>query len=659
MKKWGSTLTVSGVLCLLTLAGVAHAGEKLKDEDCLTCHADTTLTTVENGKTVSLHVDADKMKQSVHGQMFACVDCHTDVKSLVHTTTPKRPTCTQCHADTANTYAHSYHAKPTKAGAPYAATCADCHGDVHTILPSSDPKSPVAHANVADTCGKCHSQQDLMSTNGTSAQAYFAFESSVHAQALAQGKQNSATCTDCHGTHEIALASDPGAKTNQSHLAETCGKCHTQESQIFTASVHGQGILHGNSMSPDCTGCHGVHAIKSHNDPDSPTAAQNLSRQTCARCHDGNRLSDEFGVPGNKVSSYFDSYHGLATQGGSKVAANCTSCHGVHNILPARDPHSTISEANLESTCGQCHKGVTEKFISTKVHIDPASVVPTKDLGTLINRWVRWIYIVLIICVIGGMLLHNVILWQSKTRQRRAKQGSFMTRMTVNQRWQHLTLLASFILLVITGFALKIPNSWIGHLLVSHAGGERVRSVLHRIAGVVLIGVGTYHIFYLFRTREGRRFLLDMMPKPKDVLDVFGTLRYYLGLSKDRPKFGRFSYAEKAEYWALVWGTVIMAVTGIMMWANVLTGNLLARWWVNVATTIHFYEAIMAALAILVWHFFMVFFDPDVYPMNWAWWDGKMPVEQYRHEHELDTESLATAEKDESAEDETEGPSKE
>jgi hypothetical protein len=84
-----------------------------------------------------------------------------------------------------------------------------------------------------------------------------------------------------------------------------------------------------------------------------------------------------------------------------------------------------------------------------------------------------------------------------------------------------------------------------------------------------------------------------------------------------------------------------MGLTGVMMWAKVWTGNLLARWWVDAATAVHFYEAILATLAILVWHFYQVFFDPDVYPMNWAWWDGKMPVEHYAHEHALDKESPA------------------
>lgn len=97
------------------------------------------------------------------------------------------------------------------------------------------------------------------------------------------------------------------------------------------------------------------------------------------------------------------------------------------------------------------------------------------------------------------------------------------------------------------------------------------------------------------------------------------------------------------EYWALVWGTLIMAVTGVMLWAAITVGNLGLRWWLDVATAIHFYEAVLASLAIVVWHFYQVFFDPDVYPMNWAWWDGQVPLEHYREEHPLDLESVLEA----------------
>jgi cytochrome b subunit of formate dehydrogenase len=403
-------------------------------------------------------------------------------------------------------------------------------------------------------------------------------------------------------------------------------------------SIHGQGIARGNGLAPVCTDCHGIHSIKSHVNPNAPASEQNLSRDICARCHGGVRLSQEFGVPGNRVTSYFDSYHGLATEGGSVVAANCSSCHGVHNILPSSDPHSMINRANLDATCGKCHKGVTQKFTLNKVHLEGSQ---SSDIGTIAVRWVRWFYLVLIFAVIGAMFLHNAILWRSKAVARRRMQNPMMERMSANQRWQHLILLASFIVLVITGFALKFPNSWIAEVL---GMGEKLRSIIHRVAGVMLIGAGIYHLFYLAASREGRRLICDIAPGTRDAVDAWGTMRYYLGLSKEKPKFGRFSYAEKAEYWALVWGTALMAVTGVMMWAKVWVGDLLARWWVDVATSVHYYEAILATLAIVVWHFYQVFLDPDVYPMNWAWWDGKMPVEHYRHEHGLDTEALAEAE---------------
>jgi cytochrome b subunit of formate dehydrogenase len=252
-------------------------------------------------------------------------------------------------------------------------------------------------------------------------------------------------------------------------------------------------------------------------------------------------------------------------------------------------------------------------------------------------RWVRWIYVPLILLVIGAMFMHNAIIWRSKTMARRRTQNPFLTRMTLNQRWQHLILLLSFIVLVITGFALRFPETWFAHTL---GMGENLRGILHRIAGVALMGAGIYHLYYVAFVREGKKLIRDLMPGPKDAVDVWITMRYYLGLSKEKPKFGRFTYAEKAEYWALVWGTALMGLTGIMLWAKVWVGNLLARWWVDVATAIHFYEAILATLAIIVWHFYQVFLDPDVYPMNWAWYDGKMPAELYRHEHELDTEAV-------------------
>jgi cytochrome b subunit of formate dehydrogenase len=635
----GKTLTRIAVVSLLVWGSIAHAEQKPKDADCLTCHSDASMTTEENGKTVPISVDEKKLRHSIHGGMFACVDCHTDVKTLVHETTPLKVRCAQCHADAQEAYTHSTHSRLNSGGKDPAASCEDCHGGAHEVMAADDPKSPVNHANIPYTCGRCHGQKFLMESKGETNQPFLSYQESVHGRATEKGSTKAAVCTDCHGSHSILRANDSKSQIYKFNVPFTCGKCHSAIQTTFMESTHGQAIARGNGQAPVCTDCHGIHSIKSHADPNSPASEQNLSKDTCARCHEGVRLSQEFGVPGNRVTSYFDSYHGLATEGGSVVAANCSSCHGVHNILPSSDPHSTINRANLSVTCGKCHQGVTQKFTQNKVHMDRND---SKDMATLAARWVRWFYLALIFAVIGAMFLHNAIVWRGKAIARRKMQNPFMVRMTANQRWQHLILLTSFIVLVITGFALKFPNSWMADLM-GNGNGEKLRSLIHRIAGVVLMGAGIYHVFYLAIAAEGRRLIRDLAPRPKDAFDAFGMMRYYLGLGGEKPKFARFTYGEKAEYWALVWGTALMAVTGVMMWAKVWVGNLLARWWVDVATAIHFYEAILATLAILVWHFYQVFFDPDVYPMNWAWWDGKMPVEHYRHEHALDSESLDDA----------------
>jgi cytochrome b subunit of formate dehydrogenase len=637
-KRWGAITGVI-VFSLAAWSCCAHAEAKLKDKDCLACHSDSTLSTEVNGKPASLYVDGGKLKHSIHGAILGCVDCHTDVKSLVHEAAPRKVRCAECHADAQQAYSHSLHAKAPRPGSPQAANCQDCHGGAHEVLAAGDAKSPVNHVNIPFTCGRCHGQKFLMESNGESAQPFASYQESVHGRAVEKGSTKAAVCTDCHGAHEILPANDQKSPIYKFNVPQTCGQCHGAIQQTFMQSIHGQGIARGNGLAPVCTDCHGIHSIKSHVNPNSPAAEQNVSRDICARCHEGVRLSQEFGVPGNRVASYFDSYHGLAAEGGSLVAANCSSCHGVHNILPSSDPHSTIHRANLDATCGKCHKGVTQKFTLTRVHLEDG--VHPKDIGSIAVRWVRRVYLALIFAVIGGMFLHNFVIWRSKAAARRRMQNPTMVRMTENQRWQHLILLTSFIALVITGFALKFPNSWFAEAL---GMGEKWRGILHRAAGVMLIGAGIYHIFYVIATGEGRRLIRDIAPAQKDAFDAWGTMLYYLGLSAKKPRFGRFSYAEKAEYWALVWGTVLMAVTGIMLWAKVWVGDLLARWWVDVATAVHFYEAILATLAILVWHFYQVFFDPDVYPMNWAWWDGQMPVDRYREEHGLDAESLAEAE---------------
>lgn len=636
----GFALTLLFTAVILHASGrppVSKPAPKPTADECLACHSDASLTYDVNGKSVSLHVDPKTFKDSIHGGMFTCVDCHTDVKSSAHETPPLKISCATCHADEQAAYDRSFHGKAVQGGNSKAATCVDCHGSPHELLPASDPNSRVHHTNIPATCGACHSQQFVMQDGGQSAQMVASYGLSVHGHAVAAGSEKAAVCTDCHGTHEILDATDAKSPIFKFNVPTTCGQCHDAVSKEFKQSIHGQAIAKGNWQAPVCTDCHGIHSIKSHLDPTSPVAAQNLAQATCAPCHEGVRLTQEFGVEGRRETTYLASYHGLAARGGSQVVANCASCHGVHNILPSSDPRSTINHANLARTCGQCHPGVTEKFTAAKVHVDaPLSA----DVGSKAIGWIRRFYLSMIFAVIGGMLLHNLIIWRSKVVARRKLQHSFVMRMPLRFRLQHATLLTSFMVLVLTGFALKFPDSWFASML---SLGELKRHLLHRIAAVVLIGVSIYHIFDCAFSREGRKLVLDLFPTLDDARSARQNFCYYLGLTSRKPEFARFNYAEKAEYWALVWGMIVMAVTGIMLWAKVLVGNRMPRWWLDVATAIHFYEAVLATLAIIVWHFYQVFFDPDVYPMNWAWWDGKMTLHHYRDEHGLDSAAIANS----------------
>ena len=149
----------------------------------------------------------------------------------------------------------------------------------------------------------------------------------------------------------------------------------------------------------------------------------------------------------------------------------------------------------------------------------------------------------------------------------------------------------------------------------------------------------------------------DMAVRSKDFQDVLGNFRYYLGASKVKPKIARFGYADKAEYWAVVWGTIVMGLTGLMIWFKLGVFRFLPRWAIDIALAVHFYEAVLATLAIVVWHFYHVIFDPDVYPVNFAFLDGRVSEELYREEHESAYEEMQEKNAEESRGDNAEGVS--
>ncbi len=640
-----------------------------KDEACLACHGQAEMKS-EKGKDISIR--PEKHATSVHG-ILGCTDCHTQIKEFPHpakiqrvqcatchtdeaATVPKSvhsalgdaacsschgnvheigaaakiapAKCAECHADEAKEFAASIHGQAAKASDPDAPTCESCHGQVHNILASGDAASTMAKRNQTAACAKCHADAGFVARHKIPiAHPVEQYLQSVHGKAVAQGK-DAAVCADCHGAHKILAARDPQSSVSHWNVAGTCGKCHSEIAKVYLESVHGQAIQAGAVDAPNCADCHGEHLILGPGDVASPVNASHVSAETCGRCHGDARLERRYDLPADRVPSYAESFHGLAKREGSLTAANCASCHGVHNIFRSKDPRSTVNATNLATTCGQCHKGVSEKFAIGPVHVQTSS-----GPAHPVVQWIRWIYWVLIPLTLGFMVVHNFLDWLAKLRRGRPRleSGEYVVRMNLWFRIAHGGVMLSFPALVFTGFALKYPESWWARPFALWGRDDALRGELHRAAAVVLLVSTLYHIIHLAVNGRDRAFLWAMLPKWKDAKDLIGAVLFNLGWRKDPPQFAKFNYAEKLEYWAFLWGTLVMALSGFLLWFNSFTLRHFPKWMTDAATAVHWYEALLATFSILLWHFYLVIFDPLVYPMDLAWLNGKVPAEHYEH----------------------------
>jgi cytochrome b subunit of formate dehydrogenase len=345
------------------------------------------------------------------------------------------------------------------------------------------------------------------------------------------------------------------------------------------------------------------------------------------------KLSEKYGMASKMVVSFLDSYHGLKTKAGDLSVANCASCHGFHRVLPSTDSTSTIHSANLQKTCGECHPGISGKLAATPIH-----GIGGEGLQTKPAEMVEKIYIWAIIVIVGLMALHwlldlfqhiRLLLKKSDTR-----------RMRLGDVCQHTLLMTSFIVLVVTGFSLRFSESWISRLFFGFEGGFELRGTVHRIAAVLLISTVIWHLCFLF-TKRGKQFIKDIFPQfIKDIFPSFTDLKdfslrigFYLGRTKATPLFGRFSYVEKVEYWALTCGIAVMISSGILLWFDNYFIQFLPIGVMDVTLVVHYYEAILASLSILIWHLYATVFNPQVYPMNPSWLTGKMPREMIENTH--------------------------
>jgi len=213
-------------------------------------------------------------------------------------------------------------------------------------------------------------------------------------------------------------------------------------------------------------------------------------------------------------------------------------------------------------------------------------------------------------------------------------------RFSGNFRAQHMVLLLSCLILIITGLPLKFHEARLSQLFFDLVGGVQVSTLLHRIGAVGLIGVGVYHLFYLVAFREGRRNFLELFPRPKDVTDLFQMFRYFLGKRDETPRFGRFSYVEKFDYWAVYWGMVVMIGSGLILWFLETALQFLPKFAADIAREAHSDEGLLATLAIIIWHFYNVHLNPEHFPMNRTFLTGRISEAEMRQYHPLEYEAL-------------------
>ncbi len=621
MKKVLFFLQLLLLLCPLTKAQTS--------EQCMECHGAKDLVTQDSlGKIRSLFVDLNLLKSSDHGKL-ECADCHTGITELPHLEKLAKVKCASCHSTEAEVY--QWHGRDKIGEDPDLPSCISCHG-THDIFHSSSRKSKTNPINLPQTCGKCHENVDLVKKHQIMLEEPVAvFKNSVHGKASRGGVYFAATCNDCHSSngtaHVILSPGNPHSSINHFNVPKTCGKCHKGVENDYWEGIHGQLTLRGETDSPVCTDCHGEHGILSPDDPRSPVSPTRVAEATCSPCHESARLNEKYGIPTGRLKTWVDSYHGLKSKAGDITVANCASCHGGHRILPHTDSTSSIHLSHLQETCGSCHPGISVTLARTPIHGTPGIS------GTPAANIVRNIYIVAIVLIIGAMVVHWLIDLRKQIKKVFKKKQ--IQRMTYNEVWQHMFLTVTFIILIITGFSLRFSEAGWVKFLFGWEGGFPLRGVIHRVAAVLFILTVIWHIVYL-TTSRGRQFFKDIFPAKQDFLHFIQMILYNLGLTSRAPGLGKFTYVEKAEYWALVWGTAIMIVSGFFLWFDNVAVKWFAKGFLDVMLVIHYYEAWLATLAVSIWHMYSVVFRPTVYPMNPAWLSGKMPEDMYAHEHPED-----------------------
>ncbi len=647
-------------LLLMALPSTAVAVEltdaQLANRRCYNCHAQEAIATMPPAQRrtmvaqakidpgpapaarAGLLVSPDLLAGSTHGGL-ACVSCHADAQDLPHAQHLGPVSCNDgCHTQANAAYQQGAHAPVDKAQAdnPAPPTCADCHGG-HDILPSTNRQSRTYPLNVIDLCAEGHSHHTGRTTNGQPAAQFVTnYLDSVHGQALQSGGLVvAASCVDCHGAHAAAPSDEAASPVHRSRVAETCGQCHMGVADAYNQSIHGRKLLAGDLDAPVCTDCHTAHAI-THSD--TPAFQRDIINE-CGHCH-----NQPTGGKGRSLyETYRLSYHGQVTALGSQRAADCSDCHGAHGILPVDEPASRLHASNRIEVCRECHPGTSAAFAEFKPHADYRN---PDDFALL---YYVWLYFMI---VISGTLtffgLHSM-LWFGRSLTERLKHGPHprpradphaIQRFKRIDRINHAFVIITFFGLTLTGMPLLYSDQTWAHWLAWAFGGIEAAGIWHRIFAIMLIGNFVVHIAGVINRcrKHGPGNVIfgpnSMLPHWRDVKDLLAMFGWFFG--GKRPTFDHWTYWEKFDYWAEIFGTFIIGGTGALLWLAADAPHLLPAWlpgWVfNLATIIHGYEALLAVAFIFTIHFFNAHLRMEKFPVDDVMFTGQLPEAEFAHE---------------------------
>ncbi|MCP4899150.1 MAG: hypothetical protein GY906_19450 [bacterium] len=607
------------------------------NEDCLRCHSDPNMTMERDGELLSLYVDEEAYTLSMHGGT-ACAQCHSDVALA-----DERPCeesigkvdCSVCHAEQVQQHSQSEHGLLVAAGDPDAPNCLDCH-EKHTTQSHRIPTSPTYARNVPELCARCHRQGEAaaMRLHSEIPDIVGSYVMSIHGKGLVEsGLVVSATCTDCHTAHAPRRADDPASSVYPDNVAATCGECHHGIEETFKTSIHWPGNSDTDRDLPTCEDCHTSHTIGR---TDVEGFRLTMMNQ-CGQCHT------------EEAETFFDTYHGKVSRLGSEGTAKCYDCHGTHNIVPPHDPNSTLSRKNVVETCAKCHPGSHRRFAGYLTHATHHD--PDKYPFLFYSFWLMTL---LLVGTMTFAFLHTgAWLWRLlRTRDqwiahRDAPQERLYQRFSRSQRLMHLVMLLSFFTLALTGMALKFSYMGWAVVLSKILGGFETMGVLHRFGALVLIALFAVHIRQVFamKRESGQTWIgflfgkQSMMLTLTDFKQIWQSIRWFFGRGP-RPNYGRFTYWEKFDYFAVFWGVFVIGSTGLVLWFPVFFTRLLPGWSVNVATIIHSDEALLAVAFIFTVHFFNTHFRPDKFPMDPVIFTGRVPVEELKHDKPAEYEEF-------------------